>query len=107
MSKFDIPNLPQSPDIGQNSDGGISDFQISSQFLKEYCFNSNNIVMKLRPATKPDKWKKATSKKLDDDIKSGNFDTIGHFPIYGWFGTIGKLDSGCWIPDLDSVIETH
>ena len=62
--------------------------------------------MKLGPVTKPDKWKKATSKKLDDDIKSGNFDTISHFPIYGWFGTIGKLDSGCWIPDLDSVIAT-
>ena len=26
---FGVPNLPQFPDIGQNSDGGISDFQIS------------------------------------------------------------------------------
>ena len=62
--------------------------------------------MKLGPGTKPDKWKTETSKKLDDDIMSRNFDIIGHFPIYGWFGTIGKLDSGCWIPDLDSVIAT-
>ena len=56
--------------------------------------------MKLRPATKPDKWKKATSKKLDDDIMSENFDIIGHFPIYGWLGTIGKLDS----PDAGFLI---
>ena len=63
--------------------------------------------MKLGPVSKPDKWKRATPKKLDDDIMSGNFDIIVHFPIYGWFGTIGKLASGCWIPDLDSVIETH
>ena len=26
-----IPNLPQSPDIGENSDEGISDFRISGQ----------------------------------------------------------------------------
>ena len=38
MPKFDIPNLPQPPDIGQNSDRGISDFQISSQSLKEIVF---------------------------------------------------------------------
>ena len=31
--KFDIPNTPQSPDIGQNSDRGISDFRISGQSL--------------------------------------------------------------------------
>ena len=28
-AKFGIPNSPESPDIGQNSDGGISDFRIS------------------------------------------------------------------------------
>ena len=28
---FGIPILPQSPDIGKNSDRGVSDFQISSQ----------------------------------------------------------------------------
>ena len=64
------------------------------------------MVMKLGPVIKPDKWKKATSKKLDDDIKSANSDIIGHFLIYGWFGTIGKLDSGCWIPNLDFVVLT-
>ena len=32
-NSFDIPNLIQLPDIGQNSDGSISDFQISGQSL--------------------------------------------------------------------------
>ena len=37
-AEFGIPNSPQSPDIGQNSDGGISDFWISGQFfIKENC----------------------------------------------------------------------
>ena len=31
--KFGIPNSPQSADIGQNSDGGISNFRISGQSL--------------------------------------------------------------------------
>ena len=51
--------MPQSPDIGQNSDGGISDFQISGQsFTEENCHNSrtsNDIDVKLGPATKPEK----------------------------------------------------
>ena len=32
-AKFGIPNLPQSPDIRQNSDKGISNFRISGQSL--------------------------------------------------------------------------
>ena len=32
-AKFGFPNSPQYPDIGQNSDGGISDFGISGQSL--------------------------------------------------------------------------
>ena len=46
--------MPQSPDIGQNSYGGISDFQISGQT----CHNSNtsdDIDKKLGSVTKPDK----------------------------------------------------
>ena len=54
--------------------------------------------MKLGPVTKPDKWKKAASEKLDDDVMPANFDVIAHFPIYGWFGTIGKLHFGCSSP---------
>ena len=56
---FAIPNLPQSPDTGQNSEGGISDFRIFSQSLiKENCHNcktSYYIDMKLGPVTKFDK----------------------------------------------------
>ena len=33
VAKFGIPNSTQSPDIAQNSDGSISDFDISSQPL--------------------------------------------------------------------------
>ena len=40
-AKFGIPESPQSPDIGQNSDGCISDFRISGQSLiKENYHNS-------------------------------------------------------------------
>ena len=57
-AKFGIYNLSQSPDIRQNSDGGISDFRISGQFLiKENCHNSrtsDKIDMKLGLLTKLD-----------------------------------------------------
>ena len=58
-AKFGIPISPQSPDIGQNSDGCISDFQISGKSLiKENCHNSrtsDDIDKKLGPVTKIDK----------------------------------------------------
>ena len=67
-AKFGIPNLPQGPDIGQNSDKGIYDFQISGQSLiKETCHNSRTsdyIDMKLGPVTSLDKKNKTTSKNL-------------------------------------------
>ena len=67
-AKFGIHNLPQSPDIGQNSDGGISDFRISGQSLiKENCYNSrtsDDIDMKLATVTRLDKRNKTTSKTL-------------------------------------------
>ena len=68
-----VPNLvpltrPQSPDIGQNSDGGISNFWVSGQsLLKENCHNfrtSDDIDMKLGPVPKLDKRDKTTLKKL-------------------------------------------
>ena len=72
--------MPQSLDIGQNSDGGILDFQISGQFrIKENCHNyrtSADIDMKLGPATKLDKKTKTTFKKIDDEVMSANC----HFP---------------------------
>ena len=55
-------NSPQSPDIGQNSYGGICDSQISGQSLiKENCHNSrtsDDIDMKLGPVTNANKTKK-------------------------------------------------
>ena len=58
-AKFGIPNSPQSPDIGQNSDGAISDFRISGQsFINGNCHNSrtsDDIDMKLGSETKT--WK--------------------------------------------------
>ena len=64
----DITNSSQSPDIGQNSDGGISDFRISGQsFIKENCHNSrtsDDIDMTLGPITELNKKNEVTSKKL-------------------------------------------
>ena len=50
--------------------------------------------MKLVPGTKLEKRNTATSKKLDEDVVSVNFDVLVIFPIYGQFGVIVKLDSG-------------
>ena len=97
-AKFDILNSSQSPDIGQNSEGGIPEFQISGQSLiKENFHNSrasNDIDMKLGPVTKLDKRNKTTSKTFDNDIMSTNCDITVIFSIYGQFGATGS-----WIPD--------
>ena len=57
--KFGLPNSTQSPYIGQNSDGGFSDFRISGPRLinKNYhnSRTSNNIDTKLGPVSKLDK----------------------------------------------------
>ena len=62
-----IPNLPQSSDIGQKSEAGISDFRISCKFLaKANCHDSrtmDDIDMKLGPVTKLYKRYKIMSKK--------------------------------------------
>ena len=67
-AKFGILYSPQSPDIGQNSERGISDFQISGQSLiKRNCHNSrtsDDIDMRLGPVTKLDKKNKKRQKKL-------------------------------------------
>ena len=66
--------MPQAPDIGQNSDGGISDFQISGQpFTEENCHNSrtsNDIDVKLGPVTKLEKKNTAVSKNSDTGVTS-------------------------------------
>ena len=69
-----VPNLLSL--IWQNSDGCISDFRISCQFLiKLISFNSrtsDDIDMKLKLTRE----KKAMSKHFDDDVMSTNCDAI-------------------------------
>ena len=97
QAKFDIPNLSQSPDIGQNSDGSISVFWFSGQsIIKENCHNSrtsHDIEMKLGPVTKLNKKNKTASRNFDDDAMSANCDVIVVFPIYSQFGATRKPDS--------------
>ena len=54
---------------------------------------SDGIDMKLRPVTKLEKRKNATSKKFDKDGILENCDVISNFLIYGQFRAILKLDS--------------
>ena len=49
--------------------------------------------MKLGPVTKIEKQNTATSKKIDNDVKSASCDIIVNFSIYGQFGPIRKPDS--------------
>ena len=97
-AKFGIHNLPKSPDIGQNIDGGISDFRISGQSLiKKNCHNSrtsDGIDMKLGPVTKLDKRNKTTLKKFYDNVMLEDCDVIVIFRIVGQFGAIWRPDSG-------------
>ena len=98
---FDVHNLPQSLDIGQNSDGGISDFRISGQSLKkENCHSSrtsDDIHMKLGPVTKLDKRNKTKLEDFDVDVMLENCDGIVFFLVFGQFG-------GMWKPDSGSVV---
>ena len=78
----------------QNSDGGISDFRISSEsFMNGSCHNSrtsNDIDMKRVSVSKHDNTNTETSKKLYDDVMSANCDVS---LIYVQFGAIWKLES--------------
>ena len=73
--------------MGQNSDGGISDFWISGQsFIKKNCHKSrisHDIDIKIGPVTKLDKGNTTLSKKTDNDVTSANCDIIVIFLIYG------------------------
>ena len=65
--------------------------------MKENCDNSittDEIVMKLGPVTKLDKWNKATLKNFDDDVISANCDINVIFASNGQFGAIWKPDFG-------------
>ena len=95
-AKFNVRNSPQSPNIWQNSDGCISDFQISDQSLiNKNCHNyrtTNDISMKLRSITKLDKRNPSMSNKFHDDVMLANCDVIVIFLIYDQFGAIRKPD---------------
>ena len=104
-AKFCIHNFPQSPDIAQNSDGGISDFRISGQSLvKENCHNSrtsDNIDMKLGPLTKRNKRNKTTLKKFDVDVMSTNYDAIVTFRIF--WPIWSSPENGFWTQSLQKL----
>ena len=90
MSNLVLPNSPQSPDIGQNSDGSISDF-----LIKGNCHNSrisDDIDMELGLVTTLDKQNKG--KKFDDDVMLKIVTSLTFFE----FITIFK-QSGSRIPD--------
>ena len=90
--------MPQSPDIGKNSDGGAFGFWISVQTLTKVNFHNSTTSdneIKLGPVTKFDTKNKAASKKIDDDVMTETCDVIIMFPIYGQFGAIRKPDSRC------------
>ena len=86
-AKFGIPNSPESPDIGQNSDSSISNFRISGQsFIHKNCQNSrtsHDTDMKLGQVTKLEKRNIATSKSFDYDVMLKNCDANVFFLIYG------------------------
>ena len=88
LTKFGISNLPQSPDIGQNLDGGVSDFRISGQSPKKVNFHnsrtSDDIDMNLGPVTKLDKGNKNTPKN------------------WRWLH-VGKLRRHCHFPNLRPI----
>ena len=67
-ARFGIPNSRRSKNIGQNVDGGISNFRISDQpFIKKNCHNSRtsyHIDMKYGPVTTLYKRNKITSKNF-------------------------------------------
>ena len=109
-TKFGNPNLFQSPEIGQNLDMGISDFQISGQSLiKESCHKSrtsDDTDMKLESVTKLDKRNKTTSIKIDDKVMPTDSDDIVIFLIYGHLGAIRKPDSVCIVCKTYIVINS-
>ena len=67
----------------KTQDRGISNFQISGQSLiNKNCLPSTDINMKLGPLAKPYNRNTTTSKKIDDDVMSINYNIIVIFPIY-------------------------
>ena len=103
--------MPQSADIGQNSDGAISEFRISGQgLIKENCHNSrtsDDIDMKLGPVTERDEKEKSNVKKTNDDVMSANCNVIIIFQIYGQFRAIRKPDPGRMVCKIYIIINSN
>ena len=82
----------QSPDIGQNSAGHISNLPTSGQSLiSKSCHKSrtqNDTDAKLGPVTKIDKRNRKVSKEFDEEFMSVNHKVIIILPIYGQFEAI-------------------
>ena len=97
-AKFGISNLPQSPDIGKKSDGGISNFWISGQSLiKRNCHNScttDDIDMKLNLT----RWTKQRQKIL---MMTLCWKIATSLPFFEFRANLEQ--SGSWIPDTQSV----
>ena len=97
--------------MGQNSDGGISDFRISGQSLtKINCHNSrtsDDIDMKLEPVTKLNKGNKTKSKKIEGDAVWANCELIVIFSTYDQLGVVWKPDSRRIICKTYIFINSH
>lgn len=70
----------------------ICGFLVKS-LLNKNCYNLGTIVVKLGQLTKLNEENKTTSKKIDGDVVSTNYDLNIFFPKYGQFRVIGKPDS--------------
>ena len=100
-AKFGIPNLSQSSDIGQNSDGGFSDFLISGQSLTNanchHSGTSNDIDMKLGPVTKLDK-NNVTARQTSENLTMKSYRQImTTLSFFRFMANMKKSES--WIPD--------
>ena len=98
--KFGIPDLSQSPDTGKNSDGGISDLQISGQSLIiENCDNSqtsNDIDMKFGPVTR-------LGNRNTPSLKNWRWYHVGKFLTSVSFFQVNLKQFGSQISDAWSV----
>ena len=94
--------MRQSPDNGQNSHGGILDFQISCQLFTEKNYHnsrtSNDIDVKLGPVTNLEKKNTAILKKYNDGV-------ISEFMMLSFFGLMTNLEQfGSQSPDCKTYI---
>ena len=103
--QFSHPRL-QILDRTQTTVFRISGFLINP--LQKNCHDSrtsNDIDMKLGPVTKLDKRNTATSKKLDDDVLSANYDAIVIFRFMANLERFRSRISDAWSAEIDKIKE--